>query len=285
MKLPPEKCQLKMTDLALRRTEAYACLVNEMYGPQECIGFLAGNADSDVIDTVILAPQQRVSASRAEIDGQGVLAAGRELERLGKQPKGWWHSHGRFATFHSTTDDSNTRDVLLQISHAHWTYMAEKLMLTQSPTVGVVRFVNDTNEIVEIRVDPALAEQLSQTSLRAWRKVPVSLAYSLVVNAQGDPPHAELYTRAWCSQTQSTQINRQVVPVTIVDTFDEVPLRQEIAAKVRPMQVTRRPATDTLPIAGNSVGRGQSTGWHMVTAVFPFITALLGEAWQHIWQR
>ena len=285
MKLPPEKCQLKITDLALRRAQMYACLVDEMYGPQECIGFLAGDAASDLIDTVILAPQQRVSASRAEIEGPGVLAAGRELEQLGKRPMGWWHSHGRFAPFHSSTDDTNTRDVLLQISHAHWTFMVEKLMPIKSTTAGTVRLVNDTNEIVELRLDPALAEQLTQSPLRAWRKVPVSLAYSLVVNAKGDPPHAELYTRSWCSQAQSTQINHQVVPLTIVDTFDEVPLRQEIAAKVRPTQATTRPALDPLPAGANPLGMEHPSGRHTATAAFPLITTLLGAAWQHIWQK
>ena len=271
MRLSAEKRQLKITDLALAKAQKYARLVDDIFGPQECIGFLAGDANSDIIDTVVLSPRQEVSPSRAEIDGSGVLSAGRELQRLGKQAKGWWHSHGRLPPFHSATDDANTADLLNQIGHVQWTYIKERLMRVDSVPDGTVRLINDSNEVVELQLDPALAAQLNQTPIQATHKVPVSIAYSLVVNAHNDPPYAELHTRAWCKQTQTTQLSKQTVPVIVVDSWHEETLRQEIRAKVH---VKRAAVTSSAP-PPSAAKADHPTTWHRLTALLPMLALLL----------
>lgn len=232
MHLPPEMCKLKITEKALNTALAYARLVNEVIGPYECIGFLGGDAGSDVVDTVILSPSQLVSSSRAEIDGEGVLAAGRALEALNKLPKGWWHSHGPHPIFHSAIDNHNSREVLNQIGHVHWTWILETLRLLTKTREGIVCLVDDADEVIELEMDAALATRLARSTVRVRRKIPVSIAYSLVVNANGDPPHAELYGRTWCKHKRTTYIHKQTVPITVVDTIVDDALREEIKSKV-----------------------------------------------------
>jgi len=109
------KRKLKITTESLWYIQTYIRLVHKHIGPNECGGFLAGEPGSDIVDMALLAPHQTVTPSSVTIDAQGVLAAGREIQKHGKQAKGWWHSHGQLPVFHSSTDDTNTEHILSQI--------------------------------------------------------------------------------------------------------------------------------------------------------------------------
>ena len=235
MELPAEKRRLKITSMALRRVQTFAQLVDEHIGSgYECIGFLLGQAGSDVADAVMLAPGQRVTTASVIIDGPSVLAAGREIEGLGQTVIGWWHSHGRLQNFHSGTDDNNTRDVLHQIACSnHFDLEQELLPQTTNGNSASLSFT-DGSESIEILGEPGIVQQLLEAHVRVRRRIAIGFAYSLVVNAGGDEPHAELHTRQWCPNCHKTVYARLVVPVEIVPAAEEDRLVDEVKAKVTP---------------------------------------------------
>jgi hypothetical protein len=235
MGLPIERRCCRITSEAFRRVQTYAQLVDRHVGNgYECMGFLLGEAGGDVVDAVMLAPGQRVTAASARIDGQSVLAAGREIEQSGKTVVGWWHSHGNFQNFHSGTDDDNTRDVLLQVAFSNHLDLEEELPSQAAGDHGsILRFVDGAGTI-EIFGEHAFAQQLLESRIRVRRRSAIGFAYSLVVNARGDEPHAEIYTRQWCPGCQKAEYDRFVVPVEIVPTADDERLIEEVKAKVSP---------------------------------------------------
>lgn len=239
MDLPEQKLKLRITERALKTAQTFARLIHEHVGPYEGIGFLAGEAGTDVIDTVILAPGQRVTRTSVVIDGCSVLAAGREIERLGKQAKGWWHSHGRLSIFHSGVDDANTQDVLAQIAPSNSICCLEyELFLQGMDGNGAVLF-SDGHEVIEISVgDSETAKKLVHAPPSIRRKVPIGMAYSLVVNSREEKPYAELHTRRWCPTCQTAHVEQYTVPVEVIPTLNEAELVKEVEAKVSPVNST-----------------------------------------------
>lgn len=279
MDLPVAIMKLPITEAALQTAQTYAYLVHERLAPVECIGFLAGDAGSNLVDTVILAPDQQVSAAHAAISGQGVLAAGRELQRLGKQPLGWWHSHGMLPNFHSAQDHANTGDILAQVSR--WTYIEEEWLPRPGLSPDEVRLVNpQNNEIVTLVVkDKALADNLLQAAPVVRRQTPVALAYSLVINARGEPAHAELHARYWCSVAQEAHVIGRVVPLEILPTLDEARLLADIRQRVQlatrprlPRHPHLSPESAALPLSPSPTNGHNSSP---VSAVWQELSGLL----------
>ncbi|MBP8002260.1 MAG: Mov34/MPN/PAD-1 family protein [Chloroflexi bacterium] len=249
MTLPLQEHPLRITENALHKAQAYAHLVDAHIGPVECIGFLAGEAGSDLIDTVSLAPYQQVSATSAVISGRGVLAAGRELERLGKKVKGWWHSHGHLAPFHSHTDDSNTHDILNQIMLTCQTQISQPWPYELTTEADALRLTSPAQpEGWEIRVgSPEMAQQFAAAIQHITYHTQVALAYSLVVNARGDTPHAELHSRRWCPTCQTAHIQKQVVALEIISLLDEAQMLNEVKERVQP-----HPRPRTTPLVAHT---------------------------------
>ncbi len=232
MQLPEDHQRLRITDQALLQVNRYARLVNQLHPGCECIGFLLGGQD-DLVDSVMLAPGQTVSHVSARIDAQSVLACGREMEQMGKQPKGWWHSHGHMSPFHSETDNENTVAVLMQITASNRTCLEHQMEVRMGES-GRMSIVDDTGS-VELNSDaPELLERLALAGMKARRIVPAGYAYSLVVNAHDSAtPHAEVFTSAWCSGCNMPSIQQLEVPLEVVYTVaSDMQLIAEIEAKV-----------------------------------------------------
>jgi len=64
--------------------------------------------------------------------------------------------------------------------------------------------------------------------------VPLGFAYSLVVNARGDTPHAELYTKRWCPHCGSEEVEKRTVEIEVIPDIDEARMIEEIKARVFP---------------------------------------------------
>jgi proteasome lid subunit RPN8/RPN11 len=259
MELPIEKRRLRITCEALRRAHTYAQLVNQHVGDgYECIGFLLGETGCDVVDSVMLAPGQQVTPASVRINGQNVLAAGREIERLGKTVIGWWHSHGNLQNFHSGTDDNNTRDVLLQVAFSNHLDLQEELFPQATDDHGAILSFVDGSACIEIFGEHVIAQQLLEARIRVRRRSAVGFAYSLVVNVRGDESHAELYTRQWCPSCQKNEYGRLVVPVEIVPSADDERMVEEVKAKVMPAH--RSPvAAPALPALLKPIGNAMNS--------------------------
>src|SRR3989339_295441 len=96
---------IPITDYALEKMKTYA----ELAGSSEIYGFLVCQRrnKSRIIEDAILAINQEASGASAGLSGTAAGESKDELKRLGLVPIGFWHSHGNFDTWHSSTDDGN----------------------------------------------------------------------------------------------------------------------------------------------------------------------------------
>lgn len=247
--LPFDRERLRITERALRKAEAYARLVVKTLGNYECLGFLLGDPQSDVVTDVLLAPGQRVSCASVVVDGASVLAAGREIAGRGLRALGWFHSHGLMEPFHSGTDDANTEELLGQLAPCNMFDVAETLAAAADGTGR--RFFVDGEERLEL----VAAGDTPLPDVQLRRTAPVGFAYSLVVNASADKPHAELYTKRWCPHCGHETISRARVSLEILPDGDEEALVAEIHERVTPA-MSRIPVAETMvEAAARGVGR------------------------------
>jgi proteasome lid subunit RPN8/RPN11 len=189
--------RLTISAHALLKVQEYARVVAERFGPAECAGFLLSDRASCVIDDVMLAPGQEVGGTSVTVSATAVLAAGREIEKAGRQVRGWWHSHGAHPVFHSQTDDETTEDVLNQIAATSELCEEEELLPSLAPNGGMV-FERG------------------------------AFAFSLVVNASGEAPHAELFLL----RPGSDDLVRRVVPIEVASGLDRARIEQDVEERV-----------------------------------------------------
>ena len=186
--------KLNIRDQAFAQAEAYARLTKKAFGSHFEIGFyLVGNEDGFIVEEVTLPPAQSVTHTSIKIDGSAVIQVGSALESQGKKSLGWCHSHADFTPFQSSIDNENTEDILRQISESNLTYIDRELSPLQfnSPD-SILRFM-DGEDMVEIDLgDVEIASKIRISGVQAKRKLKVGKAYSLVLNALGDKPHAEV---------------------------------------------------------------------------------------------
>lgn len=247
MEFPEMYRVLRITEQALEQARTYAKLVVETVGPYECMGYLAGDAGGQVIDRVLFASHQQVTPSSVEVNGHGVLEAGREIRKLGKCPKGWWHSHANLPVFQSGIDRENTREVLAQIAESNQIILKREQPVTLSAEDGQLSIVQG-HSILGLHVEnPDVMLQFLTGRIQMWQHIPVGMAYSLVVNAHGDAPHAELYTRTWCAECETIHIDQFAVPIEVIPTVDKASMRDEIKQKVFPARPTLRGQEERLP--------------------------------------
>jgi len=247
--LPFNRETLRIAERALHKAQTYARLVVKTLGNYECLGFLLGDPQSDIVIDVLLAPGQRVTCASVVVDGPGVLAAGREIADRGLRALGWFHSHGLMEPFHSGTDDANTEELLGQLAPCNLFDIAETLA---AATDGAGRrFFLDGEERLELVA--AGDAPLPEVQLR--RTAPVGFAYSLVVNALGDKPHAELYTKRWCPHCRHETISRAQVSLEILPDGDEEQLVAEIRERVTPAGPRVRVAETVVEATAHGVSR------------------------------
>lgn len=222
--------RLTISAHALLKVQEYARVVADRFGPVECAGFLLSDRNSCVIDDVMLAPGQDVSGASVTVAATSVLAAGREVEAAGRQVRGWWHSHGAHPVFHSQTDDETTEEVLNQIAATSEVCEEEELLPSIAPDGGMV--FERSCETLRVVMPPSAA---GAVRMRLLRQTHVGFAFSLVVNASGEAPHAELFLR----RNGSDDLVRRVVPIEVTSGLDRARIEQEVEERVV-MAKTRR---------------------------------------------
>ena len=110
---------LRITKGAYEKAMLYAKLVSEIAGSgMECYGYLLKPKDSveDIVTDVYLGDGQDALSAHVYLSGEGVKRAMDEMEPMGYQIVGWWHSHGTMDTFHSGWDKRNFLTVLHSIA-------------------------------------------------------------------------------------------------------------------------------------------------------------------------
>ena len=201
-----------------------------------------------LIRDVYLAPDQDGKSAHTSVSGEAVNKAGRELRELGARVLGWWHSHANFAPFHSTTDDNNLETVLDQVAptnhitvYKEFTYLDNDIKKTMAGDSKIyICDRNNTGRRLELMFSELKENPLAGTPMeRIVVRLPIkiSYAYSLVVNASGDPSHAEVATRYLCPCCSEGSYKARRVPIKAVDCessleLDINKLRQEVKSKI-----------------------------------------------------
>lgn len=230
---PQHEHSLIMTEYALDKAQAYARLMPD----REVFGFLIGAIGSNEVSDVCVAPRQSATGSSVDVDAGAVLEVGVMVHDSGRRTLGMWHSHAQLPTFHSATDDQTVEKVLLaQLAPA----TAQRASHTFNAKLASSRFeLWSGHEQLELELP--WAELPDPAQLRLRRFFYEGFAYSLVVNARGDAPHAEKWLKRWCPCCNVPKVERFVTPIQLSCVFDESRLRTEVLAAFAD-------AADTSPI-------------------------------------
>jgi hypothetical protein len=226
--------KLYITDFALAKARAYACLAKDYHGSYtECYGYLLGNVNkkSRLVDDVYFAPGQEVNAAHVRIPVEKVREAGNYLRE--KEPMrrilGWWHSHANLHTFHSGTDDDNLITVLNQIAPTNYINFYEEREFLNSDIKKTkngdsVIYVCDKNNrskrlemtFSDLEENPLIGTSVEKLTIRVPMRV--SYAYSMVVNAIGDKPYIKIATRKLCPTCYASEEEEKTVPLKVLTT-------------------------------------------------------------------
>jgi len=202
--------QVYITKGALKKAYTYAKLACDVFGQSvECYGYLITPKDKKdrVVRDVYLAKQE-VSAAYVSITGEDVINAGKEIDKMGYKVLGWWHSHANFSTFHSSTDDANMKRVLNAIAPTNQATYYKKIPLGEGELKAKKKgksivLSDQTNPKKKIYLDMPEEDMLNPKDfnledVRIEIPVKVGFAYSIVVNACGDPAYSEIATKEFC---------------------------------------------------------------------------------------
>src|SRR3989344_3080108 len=234
---------------ALKKAFAYARLVCDVYGEKvECYGYLINPKDKKdrIVRDIYLAPEQDVSSSGVKIMGESVIESGRDIDKMGYKILGWWHSDASFDTFHSGTDDENMLSVLNSIAPINYRVRYHRKRLLNG-NLGTKISENSIEIFEKDKRNKKLILNLSEGNGELKRFIADSLvhnmqsrtgfAYSIVVNALGSKPYAEIATRNLCNlcyseQDESKEAGLRIVRVNDDISFNEKTLKKEIKEKI-----------------------------------------------------
>jgi len=219
---PHHEQALIMTEYAFDKAQAYARLMPDL----EVFGFLIGAMGSNEVSDVCVAPRQSATGSSVDVDAGAVLEVGAMVHDSGRRTLGMWHSHAQMLPFHSSTDDQTVENVLLtQLAPA----TAQRAFHTFN-----VKLASSSVELwsghEQLELDLPWAELPDPAELHLRRFFYQGFAYSLVVNARGDAPHAEKWLKRWCPCCNVPKVERLVVPIQLSCVYDESRLESEVLA-------------------------------------------------------
>jgi len=108
------KDEISVTLNTKRKILCYAKIMSRT----ECYGILLSpiNINDGIIYNAILAQNQKVGGSSAGINDNAASATKAEIENMGYKSIGFWHSHAEFGAWHSSTDDGNLENLLLDFA-------------------------------------------------------------------------------------------------------------------------------------------------------------------------
>jgi len=239
--------ELHISRYAYEKAFRYARLVMRgRKGSVEIGGFLTKPKDSQdrVARDAFLARDQEVSRAMYKLDAGDVAKAGKELEQQGQQIIGWWHSHGKFNTFHSKIDDGNQMVLLNQISPSNYVLFPQERIYggLQSRVEGnVITFWDPENPATEFQLElKDERPELVAHSLRIFEEKRVGFAYSFVVNChrwlRKRIPYCEIAMRDLCNVCRNPVDRSVSVGCKVFDygeeDIDDYQLMEEIGDKV-----------------------------------------------------
>ena len=224
--------QLHISSYAYQKAFSYARLVmDKRPGSVEIGGFLTQPRDSKdrVVRDAFLARDQRVSRYEYMLDADSVLKAKKELDERGERILGWWHSHGRFDTFHSKIDDENQQTILRQIAPSNYVVVSKEKDLKdlQSVVDGDDLVLWDSYEpSTKFRIK--LKDENPNSVIKNMRIISdkrIGFAYSFVVNhhrwIDKRVPYCEIGTREVCHDCSSVSSNSKRVEFKLFEDNDQ----------------------------------------------------------------
>lgn len=237
---------------ALKKAQLYASFAKDYSNNTiECYGFSLGslNKQNRVIEDIYFAPEQTNTSAHTRISAETVIQAGKEIREKKKRVLGWWHSHANFDPFHSGTDAENMKTVIDQVAPTNYinvyediTFLKDEIKKTFNGDSSIL--VCDRNnsskrlEMIFASLDknPLIGMPMEKIIVRIPNKI--SYAYSLVVNANGEQPYAEIATIKFCSSCHSDEYESRKVPIRVLDVdtdieLDEKILREEVRSKIK----------------------------------------------------
>lgn len=239
--------ELHISRYAYEKAFRYAKLiVDKNRESLEIGGFLTTPKDSQdrIARDAYLARDQEVTSVRYELSAEDVQKAGKELEQNGQRIVGWWHSHGKLNTFHSSTDDKNQMVLLNQISPSNYITVPDELNHDglQSRVEGNdLLFWDPKNPSTKYKLG-LKGEDLNLVAkrLNILKEKRIGFAYSFVVNyhrwLRNRVPYCEIATRDICSSCMDSKDSSVRVGYKIFDEgefeIDDEKLSQEIYEKV-----------------------------------------------------
>jgi hypothetical protein len=236
-----ETMKVKITEAALKKAQAYAAMIEECVGDRiECYGFLTCPiASKDGIATDIYFPEQSANSIYCRVKPETIIKIGRDLRNKGVRITGWWHSHGKGAVGHSSTDDNNIKVVLNEIASENCIEVPHKTKLIKGDMISSIKgnklVIEDRKNNVSVELD--YKGKINADILDSFISSPIKVgfAYSIVVNAKGDKPYCEIATKEFCPmyfrETEDTSIKTELEMIPGGDAAIGK-IKEEITAKV-----------------------------------------------------
>lgn len=266
--------RLWITKNTLNKIKAYSKIICEK-GDIECYGFLLNPKaeNNHLVYNAILACDQVVSGVEAVIGPEGAFKSKAEIENLGYDAIGCWHSHHVMGAWHSGTDNRNLEKLVSSIAgnreiiligsdsvknefernrflireegieleiksiHPFSTYTVERKVI--NPEVNYMH-TKDNKFYLNIG-GRTIFMPLGEHTLTFKKTEPQKLkslgyAYSLV--ASDGTFYAEVALKEICSVCEKSQITKKPIRLETIETekdikFSEDELREEIRQKVR----------------------------------------------------
>ncbi|MFH1400818.1 MAG: Mov34/MPN/PAD-1 family protein [Nanoarchaeota archaeon] len=196
----------RITRGAYRKMMLTAKAVGQLAGGgMECYGYLVNPVDSpeDTITDIYLAADQDTQSAHVRVTEEGVHEASQSLEPAGYKIVGWWHSHGSFEPFHSSTDKNNFETVLHSIAprtmfrpqKGRFVYDAQRHeLITDDVTIRGIDLEGKTDGI-------EITQRVQQDPY----------AYSCVVNMAGHR-YLERITKTYNPRTREFDLNTPTHP-------------------------------------------------------------------------
>lgn len=266
--------KLAITQNTLNKIKAYSKIVCEK-SERECYGFLLNkkSENNHIIYNAILACEQIVSGVHAEIGPSGAFKSKAEIENLGYDAIGCWHSHHSMGAWHSGTDNQNLEKLVHSIAGNREIILIgndpvkneferNRFLIRESGIELEIKSAEPFNMYtVERKVLPAkinyihtkdnrfylslggktISIPLGEHTLTFKKTEPQKLkslgyAYSLV--ASGEKFYAEVALKEICSVCEKSHVTKKPVKIEIIKLeedieFSEDEIREEINQKVR----------------------------------------------------
>jgi hypothetical protein len=266
--------RLTITKKALEKIKAYSRIVCEK-GNTECYGFLLNpkSERNHIAYNALLACDQVVSGVAADITPIGAFKSKAEIENLGYDAIGCWHSHHGMGAWHSGTDDNNldklihslagNREILLVGNDPVKNELERNRFLIREGGIEVeVRSPRPfTGYVVDRRTEipkfhymhtldnkfylnvegktisfPLADHTLAFKKVEPQKLKTLGYTYSLVVS--GKEIYAEVALKEICTVCERSHITKKQTKIEIKEIendikFTEDELREEIKQKVR----------------------------------------------------